>query len=117
MCIRDRTTENSIIYKKPELKDAPQIGLTSPNEFGVCDMRGLIWEWVEDCYTDNFKQIPTDGTAYFETRSKNRTIKGGSWAGDEFSVSSSSRGSVKHNNKLANLGFRLASSTSSIGSG
>ena len=32
-----------------------------PNAFGLYDMMGDTWEWVEDCYTDNLADVPADG--------------------------------------------------------
>ena len=45
-------------------KQTAPVGQFPANEFGLYDMVGNVWEWVEDCYHENFKgSPPTDGSA------------------------------------------------------
>ncbi|MDX2221197.1 MAG: SUMF1/EgtB/PvdO family nonheme iron enzyme [Rhodospirillaceae bacterium] len=56
-------------------------GALAPNAFGVHDMIGSIWEWVEDCYVMPYPaNTPTDGSAYLGPDGCDRRVsKGGSW--------------------------------------
>jgi formylglycine-generating enzyme required for sulfatase activity len=56
-------------------------GSLAPNPFGVYDMIGSIWEWVEDCYVMPYPaNTPTDGSAYLGPDGCDRRVsKGGSW--------------------------------------
>ncbi len=40
------------------------VGSFSPNQFGLYDMNGNVMQWVEDCFSNSYKDLPTDGSAY-----------------------------------------------------
>ncbi len=68
-------------------KDTAPVGAFAPNPFGLYDMGGNVWEWVVDCYHDNYNQAPTDGAAWMTnvTGCPNgggqHVIRGGSYQG------------------------------------
>ena len=48
------------------------------NAFGLFDMSGNVWEWVEDSYHDSYAGAPNDGSAWQGNNSL-RVLRGGSW--------------------------------------
>ena len=84
------------------------VGSFAPNAFGLYDMHGNVWEWVEDCYHNNFEGAPTDGVAWTAgDNCSDRVARGGSWVRNPQFLRSASRywfTSVNRNNVL---GFRV----------
>jgi len=56
------------------------VGGYAPNAFGLYDMHGNVWEWVEDCWHDSYNGAPTDGGAWASGGGcSRRVLRGGSW--------------------------------------
>jgi formylglycine-generating enzyme required for sulfatase activity len=55
------------------------VGSFPANAFGLNDMIGNVWEWVEDCYAPSYAGLPTDGSAN-ATNCSSRVDRGGSWS-------------------------------------
>jgi formylglycine-generating enzyme required for sulfatase activity len=80
------------------------------NAFGLYDMHGNVFEWVQDYFHDNYNGAPTDGSAW-ETggEQKDRVLRGGSWNYFPAILRSAyrSRGTPDFRN-FGSGGFRLA---------
>lgn len=84
------------------------VGQKLPNQFGLFDMLGNVWEWVEDCYKKDYAETPVDGRAAAEKIGCVRVNRGGSWwAGPEF-ARSAVRGWDSSVSRADHVGFRLA---------
>ena len=85
------------------------VGCFRPNDWGLYDMHGNVWEWCEDQWHENYDGAPTDGTAWLSEDVSNidRVYRGGSWY--DFSGYSRSAFRFKMNPLSANsnLGFRV----------
>ena len=85
------------------------VGSLKPNPWGLFDMHGNAWEWVEDCWTPNAREIPTDGSAF--SRPGNCEVgveRGGSFAAGSRRVRSAIRVPVNTTTQAYNVGFRVA---------
>jgi formylglycine-generating enzyme required for sulfatase activity len=86
-------------------------GTRKPNPWGLYDMHGNVYEWVEDDYHDNYKNAPDDGSSWVDDpRGTLRVIRGGSWFNDSQYCRSANRYSISPNLRLNFIGFRLARS-------
>ena len=59
--------------------DPEPVGSYPANEFGLHDMHGNVWEWVEDCWHDNYRGAPPDGSTWRKLDCSRRVLRGGSW--------------------------------------
>ena len=123
-CRAETTTEFSFGNDKSKLGDyawfddnswdkTHPVATKKPNAWGLYDMHGNVWEWVEDDWHDNYDGAPDDGRAWIDDpRGPHRVLRGGSWYFDPSYCRSAARFGVAlgdRDNNLA-LGFRLARS-------
>lgn len=81
------------------------IGQKKPNSWGLYDMHGNVWEWVQDKWHDN--STPSNGSIWEDGDGSFRVSRGGSWYCDPDSCRSAARFSRAPESRFANLGFRL----------
>lgn len=55
------------------------VGSFAANAFGVFDTAGNVWEWVADCWHDDYEGAPADGSAWTSRNCDQRVARGGSW--------------------------------------
>ena len=84
------------------------IGSFEPNAFGLYDMHGNVWEWVEDGWHDNYEGAPSDGSAWAsDGDGGSRVVRGGSWYDYPRYLRSAYRGRLRPSGRHDCYGFRL----------
>src|SRR5262249_3559181 len=78
------------------------------NSFGLPDMHGNVWEWVEDCYYDNYADAPSGAEAKTRKDCRFRVLRGGSWGGNPQNLRAALRNVNQPGNRVNFLGLRLA---------
>ena len=84
-----------------------RVGTKAPNAWGLYDMSGNVWEWVEDWYHDSYAGAPTDGSAWLTPAGSYRVNRGGSWGRSPRNVRVAGRNSRDPGYRRGYLGFRL----------
>jgi formylglycine-generating enzyme required for sulfatase activity len=85
------------------------VGSYSANQFGLHDMHGNVWEWVEDPWHESYRGAPNDGSAWIARGDPSyRVLRGGSWLFDARALRSASRGGGNPAERSDNHGFRVA---------
>jgi formylglycine-generating enzyme required for sulfatase activity len=84
------------------------VGSFAPNPFGLYDMHGNVWEWVEDCLHADYEGAPTDGSPWAEGNCNERVIRGGSWIGYPVGLRSALRFWYSSDDHGVDLGLRVA---------
>jgi formylglycine-generating enzyme required for sulfatase activity len=89
------------------------VGSFKPNRFGLNDMLGNLWEWVEDCAFPNYRPLPRNGDPYVEQECKVGNLRGGSYLSGPASVRSANRFQGGRSRLYAqpDFGFRVARDT------
>jgi len=86
------------------------VGLKAPNNFGIYDMQGNVWEWIEDCYLANYTLTPVDGTSPPDKLGCLRNNRGGSWINSAINLRPDHRHKMGAGSRGTFVGFRVARS-------
>ena len=90
-------------------KSTSPTGSFPANAFGLHDMHGNVWQWVQDVWHDNYEGAPTDGSAWTSGGNQSRRVlRGGSWGNYPQGLRSADRGRNSPDGRDGGSGFRLA---------
>jgi formylglycine-generating enzyme required for sulfatase activity len=78
-----------------------------PNAFGLYDMSGNVWEWMEDSWHGNYNGAPADGSVWQGDGAK-RVLRGGSWSNIPRVARAANRDGDGPTVRYSNFGFRVA---------
>lgn len=84
------------------------VGAFPANPFGLYDMSGNVWQFVEDCRHGSFEGAPADARAWVEGPCDSRVVRGGSYASIRRGMQVAARAAAGETFDSAELGFRVA---------
>ena len=104
-----RLDDHAWFRENSAVKSHPVAGKQA-NGFGLFDMHGNVWEWVQDCYDEKAYagQAPNDGRAYEVAGCSTRVMRGGSWRSYPHGVRSAERHRFTPDLRNVDIGVRLA---------
>jgi formylglycine-generating enzyme required for sulfatase activity len=83
------------------------VGHYQPNAFGLYDMAGNAYQWMEDCWNSSYSSAPADGSARTTGGcSSGRVVRGGAWSSFPTKLRAAARLSVAV--ESYDVGFRVA---------
>ena len=84
------------------------VGHYAANAFGLHDMHGNVWEWVEDCWNKHYSGAPSNEDAWHSGNCSLRVVRGGSWIMNPRGLRSAVRNRDSTGDRYNNVGFRVA---------
>ncbi len=80
-----------------------------PNAFGLYDMHGNVFEWVQDVWHENYQGAPSEGSAWVNGGNQSlRVLRGGTWGGFAGNLRSAHRGNYAPGASINFTGMRIA---------
>ena len=83
-------------------------GSYDANDFGLHDVLGNVFEWLEDCWNDSYRGAPSDGGAWEAGDCERRVFRGGAWLNESRFLRSAFRVRYAPGYRSNVLGFRVA---------
>jgi formylglycine-generating enzyme required for sulfatase activity len=85
------------------------VGAFRPSPWGLYDMMGNVFEWVQDCWWKNYEGAPMDGSPRLQGECWKRVNRGGSWTSIPTGMRAAGRGDDQYTTtRVLDLGFRVA---------
>lgn len=107
-CFGDTITEKQANFRG-KVGKTTEVGSYPANAWGLHDVHGNVWEWVEDVWHDGYDGAPDDGSAWTEGGvSDRRVVRGGSWSDFPRSARSAYRSWFDIGYRGDSSGFRVA---------
>ncbi len=86
----------------------PPVASFPPNRYGLFDMGGTVWEWVQDCYRSWYSRGRTGARAYETANCPMRSIRGGAAGHPAHQVRPAVRLANTPTSRSPLIGFRVA---------
>jgi len=83
------------------------VGRNRPNPWGLYDIYGNVWEWVQDCWHDDYAGAPARARVWGGGDCSLRVLRGGGWANQADYLGATVRGSYLANAEDYSNGFRV----------
>jgi formylglycine-generating enzyme required for sulfatase activity/DNA-binding beta-propeller fold protein YncE len=94
-------------YRRNSNGTTHPVGQKNPNPWGLYDMHGNVWEWMQDSWHATYDGAPTDGSAWESNDAPLKVRRSGVWRQDAGEIRSAMRLDDAPYGRFPGLGFRL----------
>ncbi len=95
-------------------KETTPVGSFPPNDFGLYDLHGNVYEWCGDGWHNNYQGAPANGEVWQPEKNSRgdrfRILRGGGWGTETRQCRSATRSKFSPHNRYSVIGLRLAMS-------
>jgi formylglycine-generating enzyme required for sulfatase activity len=108
--VADASTKSGWRNKKcgDNFSQTSPVGHFKANAWGLHDMHGNVWEWVQDCWQTSYRNMSETGAPNESGSCRERVQRGGSWFYGPEDARAGYRSSAPFADKGVQVGFRLA---------
>jgi formylglycine-generating enzyme required for sulfatase activity len=94
----------------------PPVGAKQPNAWKLYDVHGYLWEWCRDAWHADYREAPTDGSAWLAGGDANqRVLRSGSWKDPAERLTSTTRRAASKDLRDDAVGLRCVLAKESAG--
>ena len=104
------TITTDVVNHHNKYGQTTDVGGFPPNNFGLYNMHGNVWEWCEDSWHKDYTNAPNDGSVWIGDDNKH-ILRGGSWLQDPGNCRSAYRNYIAAGGSNHGSGFRVACSS------
>jgi formylglycine-generating enzyme required for sulfatase activity len=108
----EKTLSDYAWFRENSGNQTHPVGEKKPNPFGLYDMYGNVWEWVQDAYHPNYIGSPANGSSWGSEDAQFRVMRGGAANSYAYELQSYYRNKDPADNRYYGIGFRVARSLS-----
>lgn len=98
--------DSHICYSENNNQEVPDVGAFQPNEWGLYDMHGTVWEWCQDRYDAEYYSNSNGIDPCNLKSGEKRVHRGGAWDMPPIGCRSSARYCDAEDYRLGSIGFR-----------
>lgn len=95
-------------------EQAHRVGSKHPNEVGIYDMSGNVWEWCSDWYSSSYYKVSPSANPTGPAAGFHRIARGGGWYNKPRNSYSTLRFSIGPGYRYDDLGFRIVKSIDTL---
>ena len=105
--VKYKDADRSVFRCEDGFTETAPVGKFKPNRFGLHDMLGNVWEWVQDCWNPSYAGAPADGSLWDTGECTKRVVRGGGWYYGPSNVRLARRVQTAPTRRSNDLGFRV----------